>query len=229
MRKPKLLDLFCGAGGCSVGYSRAGFDVVGVDVKPQPNYPFEFHQADALQFPLTGFDAIHASPPCQAFTRLLALHPGVQHPNLVAATRARLIASGKPYAIENVPGAPLLASVLLCGTMFGLRVIRHRLFECHPSVILPPCACNHPYRSTGPSKGSYGGFDKSPFITCAGHNFRRKDGTVAMGIDWHMSRHELAQSIPPAYTEWIGKHLIAQVKEAATTDSQQAKVASLRG
>jgi DNA (cytosine-5)-methyltransferase 1 len=100
--KPRLLDLFCGAGGCSVGYHRAGFEVVGVDINPQPNYPYEFHQADAMTYPLDGFDAIHASPPCQAHSAMSVMWNAREHPDLVAATRARLVATGLPYVIENV-------------------------------------------------------------------------------------------------------------------------------
>ncbi len=136
MRRPRLLDLFCGAGGCSVGYHRAGFDVVGVDSKPQPRYPFEFHQADAMTFPLDGFAAIHASPPCQAYSTMTKMHKKSDHPDLVAAMRELLIGSGTPYVIENVSGSPLRDPVMLCGTMFGLGVKvanaelrRHRLFE----------------------------------------------------------------------------------------------------
>jgi DNA (cytosine-5)-methyltransferase 1 len=137
--KPRLLDLFCGAGGCSAGYERAGFEVVGVDIEPQPNYPFEFHQADALTFPRDGFDVIHASPPCQAFSALKHLTTR-EHPRLVEPARAMLRESGLPYVIENVVGAPLLSPVMLCGSGFGLDVQRHRLFETNFPVMSPGCA-----------------------------------------------------------------------------------------
>src|SRR5574337_20985 len=127
--KPRLLDLFCCAGGCAMGYHRAGFDVVGVDINPQQRYPFEFHQADAMTFDLSGFDAIHASPPCQAYTVLGGREDLSHYPDLVDAVRERLQASGKPWIIENVPGAPLRDPITLCGAMFGLRRYRHRLFE----------------------------------------------------------------------------------------------------
>ena len=152
--KPRLLDLFCGAGGAGMGYSWAGFDVVGVDVNPQPNYPFEFHQADALAYPLDGFDAIHASPPCQAYSRLRRMRPGKYYPDLVEATRARLVAADRPYAIENVPGAPLLSPLLLCGEYFGLGAMcdggwrplrRHRLFETRQLIMGGGC-CLRPRR-----------------------------------------------------------------------------------
>ena len=143
--KPRLLDLFSGAGGCARGYHDAGFEVVGVDQVPQPNYPYEFHQADAMTFPLDGFDAIHASPPCQAHSTIAkqqrVLRPGAyEHPDLVDATRQRLIEAGVPWVIENVPGAPLANAIQLCGSSFGLNVRRHRLFECSFPIMGVPCA-----------------------------------------------------------------------------------------
>lgn len=142
-RKPRLLDLFCGAGGSAVGYARAGFEVVGVDLKSQPRYPFEFHQADAMTYPLDGFDAIHASPPCQAYSVAQKLQ-GNLHPDLIGPTRFRLTESGKPYVIENVVGAPLLKPTLLQGTMFGLRTERKRLFETSFLLPMPPLAYTAP-------------------------------------------------------------------------------------
>src|SRR3990167_5832997 len=137
----RLLDLFCGAGGAAMGYHRAGFDVVGVDINPQPRYPFEFHQADALTFPLDGFDAIHASPPCQAYTamRRLGKNAGSNAPELVDPIRSRLVGSGVPWVMENVVGSPLLNPLMLCGSSFGLGVQRHRLFEGSHLVFGLPC------------------------------------------------------------------------------------------
>ena len=129
--RPRLLDLYCCAGGAAVGYHRAGFDVVGVDIAFQRNYPYEFHQGDALDYVAEHgheFDAIHASPPCQAFSKTRTLHNN-EHPDLVAPTREALQATGKPYIIENVTSAPLRPDVTLCGLMFGLKVFRHRIFE----------------------------------------------------------------------------------------------------
>lgn len=224
----RLLDLFCGAGGAAMGYHRAGFtEIVGVDIKPMPRYPFTFVQADAIEYVAAHgreFDAIHASPPCQAFTPLKAMWNSREHPDLVAPTRIALRAAGRPYAIENVPGAPLENPLTLCGTMFGLRteggqaeLRRHRLFECQPIpfVLLPPCHHN------GAVIGVYGGHgrDRRRSVTVTGHAGGRsvRDGTQqfstaarreAMGIDW-MTGNELSQAIPPAYTEFIGRQLIS--------------------
>lgn len=209
MSKPVLLDLFCGAGGCTKGYQRAGFYVVGVDIKPQPRYcGDEFVQADALEYLATAdlprFDAIHASPPCQRYTKARNLQ-GNEHPDLVAPVRELLRATGKPFVIENVPGAPLHNPVTLVGSMFGLRTMRPRLFECSfdvPFVMAPPAAAKHAKMGRKPQPGEY--------VHVVGHvsdvDYCRK----AMGIDW-MGQKELAQAIPPAYTEWIGKHLMAIV------------------
>jgi DNA (cytosine-5)-methyltransferase 1 len=196
----RLLDLFCGAGGASVGYHRAGFEVVGVDIQPQPNYPFEFHQADAMTYPLDGFDVIHASPPCQAFTVAQVIH-GNKHDDLLTPTRERLIESGLPWIIENVPGAPMRRDVVLCGSMFGERRLRrHRWFAMWcgtPALLTPPC--NH-----GPVT-----------VSVFGHGGHVYNGVAewreVMGIDW-MTRDELAQAIPPAYTELLGRHVLEQIR-----------------
>ena len=213
MNKPRLLDLFCGAGGCAVGYARAGFEVVGVDLAPQPHYPFEFHQADALTFSLDGFDAIHASPPCQHYTALRTLHRDRTYPDLVAPIRERLAASGLPYIIENVPGAPLPNAVMLCGSMFGLRVKRHRLFESNELLFSAgPCGSHKDYVTVV-------GHDVRPL--CPGRGKSPPQGSLpisvgraAMDIEW-MNRNELAQAIPPAYTEWLGRQLLAIVERSA--------------
>src|SRR5690348_16558972 len=157
MKKPRLLDLFCGAGGCSMGYHRAGFEVVGVDIKPQKNYPFEFHQADALEFlKIHGheFDAIHASPPCQRYSVGRHIHQsGGNHPDLVHPTRSLLEATGKPWVIENVMGSPV-AGVTLCDLMFGLKVLRHRLFETSFYCMVP----THPQHPKGNLTNSKNGY-----------------------------------------------------------------------
>lgn len=225
----RLLDLFCGGGGAAKGYHRAGFDeIVGIDLKPQPRYPFQFIQADALEYCREHgheFDAIHSSPPCQAYTVLKAMWNSKQHPDLVAPTRDLLEAVGRPYSIENVPGAPLRASVMLCGTMFNLGVEdaelwRHRYFETSFHVGLTP-PCQHYQRTK--VIGVYGGHgrDRRRVVSVVGNSGGKsaRDGTqqfsvaersVAMGIDW-MTGAELSQAIPPAYTEFIGRYLLASL------------------
>jgi DNA (cytosine-5)-methyltransferase 1 len=207
---PKLLDLFCGAGGCAKGYQRAGFYVVGVDISPQPNYcGEEFHLADALAFPLDGFDVIHASPPCQSYSALSGLTTRV-YPALIEEVRERLQAAGVPYVIENVVGAPLRDPVRLCGSAFGLRVWRHRLFEMsHAPALVPPCSHHHhplPVDVTGT-----GGLSSKPRSKPGGGLSRKPrnlgEAREALGIDW-MTRRELAESVPPAFTEYLGEHLI---------------------
>ena len=209
----RLLDLFCGAGGAAVGYHRAGFDeIVGVDIEPQPNYPFEFVQADAMTYPLDGFDLIHASPPCQAFS-WSASRWKREHPELVASTRDRLLASSTPYIIENVIGAPLLGPTMLCGLMFNLNVLRHRLFE-SSEVLLPPGHQSHapPIWRDDLNDGSHR-VRRSAYVTVAGQggqsaSYKFADWKEAMGIDW-MTKKELTQAIPPAYTEYLGAQILS--------------------
>jgi DNA (cytosine-5)-methyltransferase 1 len=195
----RLLDLFCGAGGAAMGYHRAGFEVVGVDINPQPHYPFEFHQADALTYPLDGFDAIHASPPCQAYSRMRHL-PWVKartddHWDSIPPTRALLDTATVPWVIENVVGAPLDGS-----------------HPKHTKAMLPgPMLGNRAQLMSGIGKR-----DKLDYII-AGKG--RTAGTPglwggAMEIDW-MTIKEMAQAIPPAYTEWIGQQLMAALRVAA--------------
>jgi DNA (cytosine-5)-methyltransferase 1 len=207
--KPRLLDLFCCAGGAAMGYSRAGFEVVGIDLEPQPHYPFEFHQADALTYPLEGFDAYHASPPCQAYSQ--ALNYGnkdrTRHPDLVAAIRELLVNTGKPFVIENVPNSPLENYIILDGTMFGLKTIKRRWFELHGfDITLLPMSC---VKTGAVKSGEYVGImghSKYPNERC-----KREDLEKGYQIDWGMNRHELRQAIPPAYTEFIGKYLIKYI------------------
>jgi len=206
----RALDLFCGAGGASEGLRRAGFEVVGVDLEPQPRYPFTFHCADALTFPLDGYDLIWSSPPCQAYSCGAGMN-GTRHlhPDLIAAVRERM-PSGIPWVIENImPAASRLRSpFMLCGAMFGLGVFRHRLFETSFPVLAPM----HPRHAGRIGDGRY-----HTVTGHAGGSSRRdgwKGGTVkdwrrAMGIEW-MTGDELAEAIPPAYSEWIALQL-AQV------------------
>jgi DNA (cytosine-5)-methyltransferase 1 len=212
MTKPKALDLFCGAGGASMGLHLAGFDVTGVDIRPQPNYPFDLITFDALALEINWapFDFVWASPPCQAYTSMLYHGLGTkEHPDLVAATRAKLEMSGLPYIIENVVGAPLHNAVMLCGTMFGLDVRRHRLFESNIMLMAP--SVHEDCQRGGIRKRGDGG----RLYRVYGHEV----GTVeewggAMGIDW-MSKPELAQAIPPAYSEYLALQVIEQLKAAA--------------
>jgi DNA (cytosine-5)-methyltransferase 1 len=218
MEKPRLLDLFCGAGGAAAGYARAGFDVVGVDIRPQPNFPFPFIQADAIEYGkihAAEFDAIHASPPCQAFTRGQKLRRGKSSskPDLIAPTRKILMASGRPWVMENVVGAPLENPIILCGSMFSLAVRRHRLFE-SSHVLMLPGPCRH--REQGRPVGVYhvmndqvkGRDHATGKLVLGGKTAETlEEGRAAMGITW-MTWVELRESIPPAYTEWLGRQII---------------------
>lgn len=208
MKTYKLLDLFCGAGGAGMGYNRAGFEVIGIDIKPQPHYPFKFIQADAIEYlkeHWTEFDATHSSPPCQrnsAMTKGLWKDRLENHPDLITPIRKLLTETNKPYIIENVVGAKLINPVVLCGSMFNLGVRRHRLFETSFEMIQPKCD----HKKQGKVVGVYGhagGSSKRDGIKFNGVQ-SWKD---AMKIDW-MNGNELAQSIPPAYTEYIGKVLM---------------------
>lgn len=218
----RALDLFCCAGGASMGLHRAGFEVVGVDIVPRPSYPFAFVQADALTFDLRDFDLVWASPPCQAYTT--AQHTTREkraegRVDLIPAVRAKLQTSGLPYIIENVAGAPLAASrVMLCGSMFGLRVIRHRYFECSFPVATPA----HQHR---------GSLVTGEYLTVTGNlgipawtmkerekrglprhmpgEMRLETRRAAMGIDW-MSTADLSQAIPPAYSEFLARAFLSR-------------------
>ncbi len=211
----RLLDLFCGAGGCSVGYHRAGFEVVGVDIKPQKHYPFEFHCADAFAFLEKHgheFDVIHASPPCQAYS--FATPDRSKHRDLLGLMREALEKNGKPFVIENVPGAPMNFPITLCGTMFGLcdtaeNVVlrRHRLFE-SPLLMLGPGGCSCKGVDTAHVTGHMGKINRH---RTHGIQAGYQEAKTMMGIDW-MNRDELAQAIPPAYTHWIGLRLLESMK-----------------
>lgn len=206
-----------------MGYHRAGFEVVGVDINPQPRYPFEFIQADAMELlermvsggtyewkGLGLFAAIHASPPCQAYSDLKTKIADDVYPKLIEPVRYLLKQSGLPYVIENVEGAPLVRPIRLCGVMFpGLRVLRHRLFESN-RVLFEPTHTRHPLVFTHDKrKAHYGQLD---FVqVTGGGNCSIQDARAAMGIDW-MNKHELNEAIPPAYAEFIGKQLITTVR-----------------
>jgi DNA (cytosine-5)-methyltransferase 1 len=201
----KLLDLFCCAGGASEGYRRAGFEVVGVDINPQPHYPFEFIQADALTLSpafLAQFDAFHASPPCQAYTLAQRLR-GNSHPDLIPATRALLWSTKRPWIMENVERSPLRNTVMLCGAMFGgLKVYRHRLFESNIALTVPA----HPPH-TAPLRKMGRPPLEGDFLHVVGNFSGVAYAKKAMGIDW-MTRDGLREAIPPAYTEYLGRQLM---------------------
>jgi DNA (cytosine-5)-methyltransferase 1 len=202
----RALDLFCGAGGASMGLHRAGFEVVGIDHRKQPRYPFTFIQADALRPPvrLEDFDLIWASPPCQAFCAYRRRGDGVGdgYENLIPETRAMLSAAGVPYVIENVPGAPLEQSFKLCGSSFGLNVRRHRLFEASFRVLLsPPCA--HGWQLPRFQQAT-NRTNQRRTVEVGVYRIPLETQRAAMGIDW-MRLDELSQAIPPAYAEFIGR------------------------
>jgi len=217
----RMLDLFAGAGGAGVGYSRAGFEVVGVDIAPQPNYPFEFHRDDALEYVKAHgheFDGAHASPPCQASTALTSgTNKGRVYPQLIPATRAALDATGLPYVIENVQGSALRRDLTLCGEMFGLSVIRHRYFELGGWTAVAPVHKAHRGRVAGMRHGEW---FTGPYFAVYGEGGGK--GTVAqwqqaMEIDWTDDRHEIAEAIPPAYAEFIGAQLLAHMTKAVAS------------
>lgn len=212
--RPRLLDLFCCAGGAGVGYDRAGFEVVGVDIYPQPHYPLPFIQADVLNLDrkfIALFDAIHASPPCQPYSDLVKRNGNKSKwPPLIEPIRELLLRSGKPFVIENVEGAPLLNPAVLCGTMFPeLRVLRHRLFESNFPITVPPHG-EHPLVHTlDKRKHHYGKTNEwKDFVqVTGGGNCTIAAARQAMGIDW-MTKAEINEAIPPAYTLFIGKQLL---------------------
>lgn len=209
----RLLDICCKAGGASAGYANAGFTVTGVDREPQPRYPYEFVQADLRDLDpawiADQFDAVTASPPCWAHSDL-AHRTGREYEDFIPETRALLQATGLPWVIENVEGAPLIDPLVLCGTQFpGLRVIRHRLFESNIQLMAPGHHPEHPLVYTRDKrKRHYGQLDEwTAFVSVTGGgNSSRAAAANAMGIDW-MTKDELNQAIPPAYTEFIGQQL----------------------
>ncbi len=197
-----------------MGLSRCGFTVEGWDIKPQPRYPFTFHQGDALDADLSGFDFVWASPPCQAYTRMnrgLLESQGRKkdHPDLIGATRDKLLKWGGLFIIENVTGAPLINPVMLCGSSFGLDVQRHRIFESNVFIFSQPCIHSVYVQDKPPLHRLQA--KKSRVVGCYGNSRGAGDNVVAwqkaMGIDW-MTRKELAQAIPPAYSEYLGRFVM---------------------
>lgn len=217
MDKPVLLDLFCGAGGCTKGYQRQGFYVVGVDIEPQPNYCGDvFIQGDALLvvarlidgeavngWRLEDFAAIHASPPCPVHSSLNGWSGDSTSPDLVPATRLWLAKASLPYVIENVPGAPLLNPVQICGQALGLKVRRHRLFEANFPVMVPPC--HHPEPPVIVVGGSIGRKVFDPRRKAKAPSF--EEAKEVMEMPWAQTRREVVNAVPPAYTSLIGEAL----------------------
>lgn len=207
--RPLLLDLFCGAGGAAMGYHRAGFEVVGVDINPQPRYPFEFVQGDALAPPvdLTVFDAIHASPVCIRWTSLpLTAEQRAKHPDQITPLRPILEGSGRPYVIENVPRAPLRNRTLICGAAMGLRVVRHRYFETNWLLMSPGCA----HRKGSTIDGEFVNFrPRGPLAPGRRMPARRSedDFRKAAGTEF-LTGQGARDAIPPAYTQFIGEQLL---------------------
>lgn len=203
----RLLDLFCGAGGAAIGYHQAGFDeIVGIDIVPQPNYPFDFIQGDALQPPvdLTEFGLIHASPPCQAYS--VMTRNALNHPDYIDQIRIMLEMTDRPYVIENVVNAPLLSGTRLCGSMFGLQIQRHRYFESSWLVLSPPC--NHQWAEGRPwTVTGDGGGGKYQ------HSWKHRNTDHAASL-LEMPRggtnRGYTEAIPPAYTKFIGEQFLAQ-------------------
>jgi DNA (cytosine-5)-methyltransferase 1 len=216
--RPRLLDLFCKAGGAGMGYHRAGFDVTGVDIEPQPRYPFEFHQADALEYVAEHgheFDVIHASPPCQKYTgmrniTLSRFGTAPDHPDLIDPTRRALEATGRAYVIENVQNSPLKTQFILCGSALGLsHVARHRHFESNILLLGAP-KCNHLRQAF--TIGVYGERPDGRRVSYRQYRLCRianslEEAQDLLGINW-MNWDEIKNAIPPAYTEWIGRRLI---------------------
>lgn len=198
--RPILLDIFCGAGGAAMGYYRAGFDVVGVDIAPQKHYPFKFIQADALDYIAwhgKEYDAIHASPPCQAYSSMQRIHKNKdKHPDLIEPVRKILSGFSIPWVIENVEHAPLKSYFMLCGTMFGLTMRKHRYFESSIELPILTLSCNH--------TDLY-----DPFHGGEMARNEKVKHAVAIGVDFEMSLYEVRNAIPPAYTEFIGAHLLS--------------------
>ena len=203
-----------------MGYARAGFEVVGVDINPQPHYPFEFHQMDAKYVTnAEEFDAVHASPPCQQFTVLRNCRPGAEPrwPDLIEPTRQQLESFGLPYVMENVPGAPMKNAIQLCGTSFGLEVRRHRLFELGGWFMMTP-TCQHDLWEPGRWVGSTNRPNGRTVAQIGTYRIPLERQKAAMGVDWKVTLHELSEAIPPAYTEFIGHQLLQHLAPVGTQE-----------
>lgn len=226
--RPRLLDLFCGAGGCSVGYERAGFDVVGIDLEPHSDYPYRLMVANVMELLaipefLVAFDVVHASPPCPRYSSATPTENRDKHPDLVEPVRNALVQWGGAYIIENVPGAPLLNPVLMCGASLGLaadcrdghrrQLKRHRLFESNLPLMSPGCGCDG--RQKIGVYGDGGGGARTQNAQGGGYKGHPEESRQAMGIDWMRNRKDLSDAIPPAYTQYLGEPLIEQIGRTA--------------
>lgn len=220
--RPRLLDLFCGAGGAAMGYHRAGFEVVGVDNRPQPRYPFEFIQADGLGFPLDGFDAIHAAPMWLQYARTGNAHH-VARPDEVTAIAERLRAAGSPYVCESGSNGPLLDTVMICGASLGLQIVRHMFFETNVPLLVPPCA--HPRNGTVTGAlVAYGAHSVSRARYGRAIPPRRtmREWVAAAELGW-MTQAEASLASPPAYTEHIGHYLLAEINARRTSSASNRR------
>lgn len=208
--RPVALDLCCCQGGASAGYARAGYRVVGVDIDPQPRYPFEFVLGDAIALLPALVERyspvlVVGSPPCQLYTKAWRIQKN-DHPDLVAPMREAFIATGLPYVIENVEGAPLLDPLVLCGLMFGLKTDRHRLFESNVPLSAPP----HPNCRALPKTKMGRAFVDGELRQYVGNFHGPAAAREDLGVPW-MSRDGIRECIPPAYTEHLGQQLLAAV------------------
>ncbi len=212
-RKFRCADLYCAAGGAAMGIHRAGFEVEGWDINPQPHYPFKFHLGNALDADLSGFDAVWASPPCQRHTRKPAAwgrarNHVIDHQDLIGATRKLLMASGLPYILENVPGSKISSQLMLCGTMFGLRIIKHRYFESNAWLNEPENSCDHsdvynPWQGEGRSAEKHRAAQGTPWIPMSGGASRKKGITG-----------DVFNAIPPAYSEFLSLQIMKTLTTA---------------
>ncbi len=232
-KKFRILDLYCCAGGAGVGYAQAGFEVVGIDKDEQPEYPFTFIKGDALKLGAEmakDFDAIHSSPPCQHFTKYNNCRKNLKekYEDLIEPTRQMLIESGKPYVIENVVGAPLLDTITLCGSMFGLDIRRHRLFESNIFIMQPEC--NHKMWEPNRFPGGRSRERGNARTLCRGTieigrwNIPIATQQKGMGIDWISDLRKLSEAIPPAYTKHIGEQLLSHLCGGAFLKTFEPKV-----